>query len=259
MLPRRHILDVLEIVDDKKQILSMSTLTVALDAIKYIDEKSKNDHLAEALELNEFVCFMYPGMRPKNRSLLFHVVSDLLGLLMYGVPRKSKRELQNLETMNYSEKNIEIYPVIEVYNDLKEKVYTKKHGSMSIVDGFIKKIRIEMDIIERVPLVEEIFMESKIYMKEWLPAFSDYYDKKKKTVMDSYERWWELWKCDGTKESKLESMVDRLAAQSARDFGVELDRQIIFEDIMSDEKLNKAENEAFSRWYTEGVNFLLKI
>src|ERR1035437_453166 len=66
MLPRRHILDVIEFVKDKEDLVPMCTVTLALDAIKHLDPKYKKDHLVEALELNEFICYMYPVMRPRT-------------------------------------------------------------------------------------------------------------------------------------------------------------------------------------------------
>lgn len=41
MLPRRHILDVWEFIKDEEDLLSMSTITLAIDAIKYLDMESK--------------------------------------------------------------------------------------------------------------------------------------------------------------------------------------------------------------------------
>jgi hypothetical protein len=259
MLPRRHILDAWEFIKDKKDLASMATLTVAIDAIKHVDPKAKKDHLVEALELNEFICYMYPAMRPKNRSLLFHVVSDLLGLLLYGVPKKSKNALGNIETINYSEKNIEIYPVVEVWNALKEKVYKKKQGAPDVVAGFIRKIRIEMDIIDRHPFVEEIFNETRIRLAEWLPALSNYYDRRGKSIRDIFEKWWTLWSLQGDKDRFLADMVGRLARQAAEEFDTAVDEQKVFSDIRNGKNENRAENELFSRWYKEGVTYLLKI
>ncbi len=34
-------------------------------------------------------------------------------------------------------------------------------AAKDVIEGFVKKIRIEMDTIERYPFVEDIFMESK--------------------------------------------------------------------------------------------------
>jgi hypothetical protein len=259
MLPRRHILDVWEFMKDRKDLLPMSTLTLAIDAIKHVDPKSKKDHLVEALELNEFICYMFPVMRPKNRALLFHVVSDLLGLLMYGVPQKTRRAIENLETINYSEKNIEIYPVIEVWNELKDRVYTKKHGVTDVIEGFIKKIRIEMDILERFPLIEDIFTASREDLKHWLPALSSYYDRKGKTIRAEYDKWWALWSFNGDKDAVLGDLVERLYQQALREFAVEVDREKIVDMVKRDTEGNRQENELFSHWYQEGVNFLLKI
>ncbi|MEI6153580.1 MAG: hypothetical protein WCQ90_05790 [Deltaproteobacteria bacterium] len=274
MLPRRHILDVYEIVKDRHELLSMSTITLAIDAIKYMQKKPKKDHLVEALELNEFICFMFPMKRPDNRALLYHVVSDLLGLLMYGVPKKSRQAIESLvynasqkstqaieslETINYSEKSMESYPVIEVWNSLKDKVYSKKHGVTSIIDGFIKKIMIEMDVIEQYPFVEDVFYESKAYMKEWLPTFAGYYDKRAKTVNNTYDKWWSMWLCKDDKEKILYSMVDRLCLQTEREFEIIIDKDQIISSIQRNKEENKKENQRFSKWYQEGVNLLLKI
>jgi hypothetical protein len=275
MLPRRHILDVYEIVKDEKELLSMCTITLAIDAIKYMEKKPKKDHLVEALELNEFICFMFPLKRPKNRSLLYHVVSDLLGLLMYGIPkksrqaienlmyntpRKSRQAIENLETINYSEKNMESYPVIEVWNSLKDKVYSKKHGAISIVDGFTKKIKVEMDIIERYPFIEDIFYESREFLvKEWMPSFTRYYDKHSKTISSAYDKWWSLWFCKEDKEKVLTGMVEKLCLQAEREYEIIIDKKEIISSIQHDKEGNKRENQQFSKWYQEGVNLLLKI
>ena len=50
MLPRRHILDVWEIIKDTEVLKSMATITLAIDAIKYMHNEPKKDHLVEALE-----------------------------------------------------------------------------------------------------------------------------------------------------------------------------------------------------------------
>lgn len=259
MLPRRHILDVWEFVKDEDDLLSMSTITLAIDAIKYLDMDSNKDHLVEALELNEFICFMFPAKRPKNRSLLFHVVSDLLGLLMFGVPKTRKHAIDSIEIINYSEEGMEVYPVIEVWNDLKEKVYTKKHGASSIVDGFERKIRVEMDVIERYPFVEDVLFESQEKIKDWLPSLAGYYDRKGKTVKDVYTKWWKLWGCKKDKEEILSGMIERLSAQAMREYNTAIDKGRLTLAIQHEKDRNKKENEEFSQWYKEGVNLLLKI
>ena len=259
MLPRRHILDVWEFIKNKEDLLSMSTVNLAVDAIKYLNVKSKKDHLVEALELNEFICYMYPAMRPKNRSLLFHVVSDLLGLLMYGVPKTRKHAIDSIEIINYSEEGMEVYPVIEVWNDLKDRVYTKKHGAESVVDGFARKIRIEMDVMERYPFVEDVLFESLDRIKEWLPSLAGYYDRKGKTVRDVYEKWWNLWGCRKDTKQVLSDMIDRLSSQAKREYNIVIDREKLIRTIDREKDRNRKENEEFSRWYREGVNLLLKI
>jgi len=259
MLPRRHILDIWEFIKDKDDLLSMSTITLAIDAIKYLDMDSKKDHLVEALELNEFICFMYPSKRPKNRSLLFHVVSDLLGLLMFGVPRTRKHAIDSIEIVNYSEKGMEVYPVIEVWNNLKGKVYTKKHGATSIVDGFQRKIRVEMDIMERYSFVEDILFESHERIKEWLPTLAGYYDKKSKVIDDVYKKWWSLWGCKKGNHEALSGMIERLSSQAQREYDITIDQSSLMASILRDKDKNKKENEEFSKWFKEGVNLLLKI
>ncbi len=174
---------------------------------------------------------------------------------MYGIPETRRYTIDNIETVNYSEKNMEIYPVIEVWNNLKSKVYKKKHGAEdSIIEGFIRKIRVEMDVLERSPFVEEIFLESKDRIKEWLPSFSSYYDEQEEVR----DRWWALWLCGSTREEILGAMVDRLASQA--EHGRDRHRQgKVFASIISDPETNRMENELFSKWYREGVNLLLKI
>lgn len=259
MLPRRHILDVMEFVRAKEDLLPMCTVTLAIDAIKHLDPKYKKDHLVEALELNEFICYMYPSMRPKNRSLLMHVVSDLLGLLLYGVPEKTKPSIRSLEIVNYSKDNMEIYPVIEVWNSLKDKVYVKKHGPESIIQGFIQKVRIEMDILERYPAVEQIFDQSRGYLKHWLPSLASYYDKPAKAIREIFGNWWSLWLCGEDKDKILSGMIERLAAQAEDEYGVSIDKIQLFDSIKEGRENNMIENKQFSRWYKEGVNLLMKI
>ncbi len=69
MLPRRHILDVWELIKDKDELRSMATMTLAIDAMKYMHNKPKKDHLVEALELNEFICFMFPAQSARRTGL----------------------------------------------------------------------------------------------------------------------------------------------------------------------------------------------
>ncbi|OPY76697.1 MAG: hypothetical protein A4E64_01433 [Syntrophorhabdus sp. PtaU1.Bin058] len=259
MLPRRHILDIWELIKDEDDLVSMATISLALDAVKHINSEPKKDHFVEALELNEFICYMFPGKRPRNRALLFHIVSDLLGLLIYGVPKTRKYTINNIETINYSLKNMTVYPIIEVWNAMKSKVYKKKHGGGSIIEGFVKKIRIEMDTINRYPFVEDIFAASKDRIKEWIPALASYYDKSKRIVQSTYDTWWSLWLPGGDREKILTAMVDRLSKQAERDFETTIDKEKIFASIMPDAAANKRENEQFSRWFREGVDLLLKI
>lgn len=259
MLPRRHILDVWHMTGDTKNLASMATLSLALDALKYMRSKPNKDHLVEALELNEFICFMFPMQRPKNRSLLFHVVSDLTGLLLYGVPHTRKHVIQNIETINYSEKNMEIYPVMEVWNTLKKKIYVKKHGGEDVIQGFIKKIRVEMDAIERYPFVEDVFFKSRERIDEWLPTFTGYYGESRKKIKNTYDQWWKLWNCKADTDVVLHSMVDRLAVQAKDDFQINVEKDAVFAAILSDKSLNKQENDRFSRHYKYGLDLLLKI
>lgn len=259
MLPRRHILDVCEFVKNKEDLLPMCTVTLAIDAIKHLDPKYKKDHLVEALELNEFICYMYPVLRPRNRSLLMHVVSDLLGLLLYGVPVKARPSIKSLEIVNYSKENMEIYPVIEVWNTLKDKVYVKKHGAPAIIQGFVQKIRVEMDVVERHPEVEKIFDRSRAQLKDWLPCLAAYYDKPAKTIRDIYGEWWGLWLCGEAKDAILGAMIDRLAAQAESEYNYTVNKDEVFDSIMNDKRANAAENKQFSSWYKQGVNLLMKI
>lgn len=259
MLPRRHILDIWELTKDEDDLISMATINLAIDAAKYMNREPKKDHLVEALELNEFICYMFPAQRPKNRSLLFHIVSDLLGLLIYGVPKTRKYALNNIETINYSLRNMTVYPIIEVWNTMKSKVYKKKHGGESIIEGFIKKIQIEMDVLNRYPFVEDIFKASKDRVKEWVPSLASYYDKNKRVVQNAYDAWWSLWLPGDKQENILAAMIDRFSNQVERDFEATIDKEKIFDSIMLDAAGNKQENEQFSRWYREGVDLLLKI
>lgn len=259
MLPRRHILDVWEMEKDREKLLSMAALTLAIDATKYLHTNERKDHLVEALELNEFICFMYPRKRPGNKALLFHVVSDLLGLLMYGFPKTRKRAIDNIESVNYSEKSVEVYPVIDVWNDLKGKVYEKKHGADSIINGFIRKIRVEMEVVENYRFVDDILCRSSQQVREWLPCLADYYCLKSKTIEQMYDKWWASWCCNQSGDAILAKMIDRLFTQVEREFGIRIDRDSVFSAVRSDKTVNKTENDEFARWYRQGVNLLLKI
>ncbi|MCX8021995.1 MAG: hypothetical protein N2745_04400 [Syntrophorhabdaceae bacterium] len=259
MLPRRHVLDVLQFVKEDYEAFSMAALTLAVDAVKYIGDGKKTDHLVEALELNEFICYMYPSLRPKNRALFFHVISDLLGLLMYGVPKKSKKALENLEAVNYSEKAMEPYPVIEIWRMWKGKVYTKKHGPSSIIEGFIKKIGIEMDIIEGNPYVEDIFDGSREYIKEWLPCLSDFYRKKETLIMDTFEKWLSVWGSKKDKDEILDGMVERLLNQAEREYGLTIKKEETLSAILKHKDDNKRENINYFKYYSEGIERFLNI
>ncbi|MDR2018803.1 MAG: hypothetical protein LBQ00_08080 [Syntrophobacterales bacterium] len=259
MLPRRHILDVCEFVKNKDDLIPMCTVILAIDAVKHLDPEYKNDHLVGAVELNEFICYLYPILRPRNRSLLMHVVSDVLSLLLYGAPVSTRPSIKNLEIIDYSKKNMEIYPVIEVWNTLKEKVPVKKHDPQAIINGFIQKIRVEMDVLERYPAVENIFDQSKAHLKAWLPCLANYYDKPSKTIKNLYGEWWSLWHCGKEKDKILGAMLDRLSVQAETDYNIALNKDEIFNLIMNDRKSNMAENRLFSLWYKQGVNLLMKI
>lgn len=237
----------------------MVTLTLAIDAIKYVDGRPKRDHLLEALELSEFLCYMYPSMKPMNRAILFHVISDLLGLLMYGVPKKSKKAIEALQTINYSEKEMDIAPVKEVLDFFKENVYEKKHGSMKIIEGFIKKLRIEVDILERYSHLEKIFYNTKEALNKCLPILSRFYEVPAHSIRDIYDRWLSVWCYNEEKEKVIYSMVERLFGQAEKEYKIHINRTELFHSLISEKGKNRQENELFSKWYSEGVKLFLKI
>ena len=148
--------------------------TLVIDAIKYLNADPERDHLVEALELNEFICYMYPSMRPHNKSLLFHVVSDLLGLLLYGMPKKRLSVIESLEVIDYSGRNT-FYPVLRVWERLKTRIGAKNTLKEDIVEGFINKIRVEMYVVDRYPFVDDIFFSSRKQIEKWLPSLSGFY------------------------------------------------------------------------------------
>ena len=176
MLPRRHIFDVWESIADKDQLLVTSAGTLVIDAIKYLNADPERDHLVEALELNEFICYMYPSMRPHNKSLLFHVVSDLLGLLLYGIPKKRLSGIESLEVIDYSGRNT-FYPVLRVWQRLKTRIGAENTLKEDIVEGFINKIRVEMYVVNHYPFVDDIFFSSRKQIEKWLPALSGFYER----------------------------------------------------------------------------------
>lgn len=259
MLPRRHILDVWEVTKAPGEYLPMAAATLAIDAIKYLKtEPPGRDHLVEALELNEFICYMYPSIRPHNRSLLFHVISDLLGLLLYGIPRKRRASIEYLEIIDYSNRNVS-YPVMEVWRFLKCRVGTRKSTAEGIIEGFINKIRIEVDILQRYPFIEEILVASRSLLEQWLSSLSDFYRVPARDITRVYEEWSGRWIANGQQEHMVDEMVRRLASQAERDFGINIDKHAVKSSILSDRETNRHHNETFSTWYREGVDLLFRI
>jgi hypothetical protein len=116
-----------------------------------------------------------------------------------------------------------------------------------------------MDVMERYPFVEDILFESQERIKEWLPCLAGYYDKRTKTVKDVYKKWWNLWGCRKEKEEVLSGMINRLSAQAMREYNISIDKDRLTTTIKQENDRNQQENEEFSKWYTEGVNLLLKI
>jgi hypothetical protein len=258
VLPRRHILDVWEFTKRPEDLLPMSAATLAVDAIKYLNSDPKRDHLVETLEFNEFLCYMYPSLRPHNRSLLFHVVSDLVGLLLYGIPKKRRNSIESLEIIDYSTKNFS-YPIVSVWNFLKSRVKTERTTDKTIIDGFINKIRIEVYILQHFPFVEDIFLASRSLVKEWVPSLSHFYRIEGDEIVKTYEQWSARWLSNEGKEKVIDAMIERLVLQAQRDYAVTLDKDHVKALIMNDPRTNKRHNDSFSKWYTEGVNILFRI
>jgi hypothetical protein len=236
----------------------MSTGTLVIDAVKYIKSDLKRDHLVEALDLNEFICYMDPSIRPNNLALLFHVTSDLLGLLLYGIPKKRQNAIEALEVVDYSSKNVS-YPVVEVWKFLRNRIRAKRGKQPDVIEGFIRKIRIEMDIVERFPFVDEVFRSSKNGLTIWIDPLARFYEQKGRDIEDLYEKWSSLWLKNGAKEELAESMVQRLVTQADQDYNIRLDPQKLVSSILDDPKANREENEKFSRLYKEGIELLLSI
>ena len=258
MLPRRHIFDVWQSTADKDQLLIMSAGTLVIDAIKQLNTDPERDHLVEALELNEFICYMHPSLRPHNKSLLFHVVSDLLGLLLYGMPKKRLSGIESLEVIDYSDRNT-FYPVLQVWQHLKARIGAKNALKETIVEGFINKIRVEMYIVDHYPFVDDIFFSSRKQIERWLPSLSGFYERTASEIVDIYDKWWELWRCKEEKGRILESMVERLFVQAKRDFGIDINKEKVIASILNDGKTNQRENDRFSRWYRKSVDLLFTI
>ena len=257
MLPRCHILDIWEFAKEPRALKCMAAGSLIFDAVKYVNLGPHRDHVVDAIDCNEFIVYMYPDLRPNNRSLLFHVVSDLLGLLMYGIPKKRKASIESLEVIDYSNRNLS-YPVIGVWNFLKCKVGKKRSTGQSVVDGFISKIRVEMDVLDRFPFVEEVFAASTKLVRQWAPCISRFYEKDKEEILDVYDRWLPGWGPGKTREEVLSMMLDRLALQSSRDYGIEIDKPALMNSILHEKQTNREENERFSHWYREGATRLFE-
>lgn len=258
MLPRRHILDVWEITPRPEELMPMAAGTLALDAVKYLNKDPKRDHLVEALELNEFLCYMYPSIRPNNRSLLFHVISDLLGLLLYGIPKKRRNSIERLEIIDYSNRNVS-YPVLEVWKFLKCRVGSRRFSPERIIDGFVTKIGIEVHILRHYPFIEDILVDSSQLLRQWLPSLSDFYRVDADEIARTYDRWSEAWIAHGDEERIVDEMIRRLSNQAERDFGITIDKASIKTSVLNDRETSKTQNETFSRWYRQGVELLFAI
>jgi hypothetical protein len=258
VLPRRHILDVLEFTTERSEILSMAAMTLAVDAIKYLRPDSKVDHLVEVLDLNEFICNMYPSFRPRNRSLLFHVISDLLGLLLFGIPKKRRRSIESLEIIDYSSKRVSD-PVATVWRYLKSRMKGAKLADEAIVDGFVNKIRIEIDILRRYPSVEEVFAASRDSLAPWIPSLAGFYGASGDEIVKTYDDWSKVWLTSGDIDRVVDGMMDRLSSQSLRDFGVSVDAGHVKSLILQDPENNRRQNETFTGWYRQGVEMLFRI
>lgn len=258
MLPRRHVLDVWEFTRKKSDLLLMSTGTLAIDAIKYISGDPKKDHVVDALDFNEFIVYMHPSMRPHNRALLFHVISDLLGLLLYGVPKKRKTSIESLEIIDYSSANVS-YPVVSVWNYLKQRVRTKKPTGETIVDGFIDKIRIEAHILRCYPFVDEILDGSRKALDRWLPALSEFYEIEPGDIRRTYDEWCGHWLSNGDAVRVVDGMVEMLAVQAERDFGIAIDKKKVKAAVLAEQEANARQNDVFAGWYREGVDLLFEI
>jgi len=258
MLPRRHILDVWESTTDKDQLAVASTGALVIDAIKHLNTDPERDHLVEALELNEFICYMHPSMRPYNKSLIFHVISDLLGLLLYGMPKKRASGIESLEVIDYAGRNT-FYPVLRVWQHLQTRIGAENVLKETIVEGFINKIRVEMYIVDHYPFVDDIFFSSRKHLEKWLPSLSGFYERTASEISEAYDKWWRLWRCKEKKGKILASMVDRLFVQAKRDFGIEINKEKVIGSILNDGETNKRETERFSRWYRESVDMLFAI
>lgn len=236
----------------------MSTGTLVIDAVKYMNDDPKRDHLVEALELNEFICYMSPSIRPNNLALLFHIISDLLGLLLYGVPKKRLNTIEALEVVDYSSKNVS-YPIIEVWRFFKNRIGTKRGRQPEVLDGFVRKIRIEMDIVERFPFVDEVFRSSRNGLKAWVEPLSRFYEKKGCEIEDLFDKWSSLWLNNGEKTALATNMVERLVLQAEQDYGIKLDGPKLIYSILENPQVNREENEKFSELYKEGIELLLSI
>lgn len=258
MLPRRHILDVWEAAEAKQDKVLMSTGTLVVDALKYINKDPKRDHLVEALELNEFICYMKPSMRPNNLALLFHVISDLLGLLLFGIPKKRQSTIDALHVVDYSSKNVS-YPVIEVWKFFKNRIGARRGKQPDVIDGFVRKIRVEMDIVERFPFIDDLFHSSKHGLEIWLDPLSRFYEQKAPDITNIYDKWTSLWLNDDAREGLAENMVQRLVVQAEQDYGITLKPQRLISSILDDGAANRQENERFSQLYKEGIELLLSI
>jgi hypothetical protein len=249
---------VLESVNEHSDVLSMCAVTLAVDAIKHLRADSKKDHLVEALELNEFICNMYPSFRPKNRSLLFHVISDLLGLLLYGIPKKRRRSIENLETIDYSSRAVS-YPVLAVWNHLKGRIKSRRPTDEAIINGFIDKIRIEVDILMRYPVVDQVFLSSRSALRDWVPLLSDFYNLSGDQIVKTFDDWTGGWLGSADVDLITDGMIDRLSSQSISDFGVSIDVHKIKASLLQDSDTNRRHNETFSNWYGQGVEILFRV
>jgi hypothetical protein len=128
-----------------------------------------------------------------------------------------------------------------------------------IVDGFVNKIRIEIDILRRFPSVEDIFAASRDSLSEWISPLSDFYRTSSDEIAKTFDEWSKVWLTAGDIDRAIDGMIDRLSCQSLRDFGVSIDKERLRASILEDEGQNKKHNDTFSGWYREGVEMLFRI
>ena len=163
-----------------------------------------------------------------------------------------------METIDYSNRNVS-YPIVAVWNHLKNRVKSRKATDEMIVEGFVSKIGIEVYILRQYPFIEDVFRASCGLLDYWIPCLSSFYGVGGDEIANAYDKWSKGWLSGGDVDKAIDGMIEKLSYQAERDFAIKIDENRVRSSLLNDQETSRRQNEAFSRWYVEGVNMLFEI